>query len=199
MKEEDNLYESPISAKSLSTDNDSPIKEKGKKNSLPNKIKEMKHTSEQLYAETLIDIINKTNNKQSNKKNKKKNNNITNNIKEKNMKITLYEYLMRIKKYTNFEFSSLILSLIYIDRLCLEGIELNENNIFKIVLTSIMISIKYNEDTFYQNDFIAKIGGVTIKELNKLEYKFSQILDFNFFVDHEDYNKYEKLFLEINE
>jgi hypothetical protein len=42
--------------------------------------------------------------------------------------------------------------------------------IFRLILASALVSIKYNEDQFFSNSFYAKVGGVTKKEIDKLEY-----------------------------
>ena len=88
-------------------------------------------------------------------------------------KISIKDYLTRIHTYTHIEKNTLILSLIYIDRFCkLSKLTLTCYNIHRILFTSILISIKYNEDTFYDNKYYAEIAGVQLKELNILEYNF---------------------------
>ena len=105
--------------------------------------------------------------------------------------ITIYDYLDRIQKYLNVNNSTLILSLIYIDRICKEkGIKLRKNNIHRILFTSIVISIKYNEDTFFKNSFYAKVGGISVKELTKLENAFLKLIEFKLFVSDDLFQKY---------
>ena len=80
--------------------------------------------------------------------------------------ITIKDYLYRIQSLTEVEDNTLILSLIYIDKICdISSIILSEYNIYKILFTSIVIAIKYNEDLFYDNKYYARIAGVTLKEL----------------------------------
>jgi hypothetical protein len=38
--------------------------------------------------------------------------------------------------------------------------------------------------------YYAKVGGISIEEMNMLENTFSNILDYNFFVKPEDFNTY---------
>lgn len=54
------------------------------------------------------------------------------------------------------------------------------------------MSIKYNEDEYYSNTFYAKVGGITLKEFNKLEYFFVNIIDFELYVDDESFQKYNE-------
>jgi hypothetical protein len=97
--------------------------------------------------------------------------------------ILIYDYLKRIQEYTFIERNTLILSLIYIDRLCTLGqITLTYYNIHRILFGAILISIKYNEDTFYGNKYYAEIAGVKINELNSIEYNFILLCNYDFFV-----------------
>ena len=53
-----------------------------------------------------------------------------------------------------------------------------------------IVAIKYNEDDFFSNEFYSKVGGISKKEINKIEYEFLSLIDFSLFVDEEIYNKY---------
>ena len=105
--------------------------------------------------------------------------------------ISIYDYLIRIQTYSLIEKSTLILSLIYIDRLCeLCKLTLTFYNIHRIVFAAILIAIKYNEDNFYDNKYYAEIAGVKLKELKLIEYQFVELIDFNMYVSDEIFNKY---------
>ena len=111
-------------------------------------------------------------------------------------KISLSDYLHRIIKYTKIEESTVIMALIYIDRLCRKRkIMLTEYNVYRILFGSILAAIKFNEDKFYSNIFYAKIGGVEVKQLNQLEYEFLLGINFDLFVDAKMYQKYEMTLL----
>ena len=104
--------------------------------------------------------------------------------------ISINKYIERIVKYTNCEENTLILSLIYLDKICLKNINLTVYNIHKFVFSSILVSIKFNEDKIYKNDYYAYIAGVSLKELNLMEDNFLQILDYQVFVNKNIFNKY---------
>ena len=104
--------------------------------------------------------------------------------------ISINKYIERILKYTNCEENTLILSLIYLDKICLKNIKLTVYNIHKFVFSSILVSIKFNEDKIYKNDYYAYIAGVSLKELNLMEDNFLQILDYQVFVNKNIFNKY---------
>ena len=112
--------------------------------------------------------------------------------------ISIEEYLIRIQTYANMERSTLILSLILIDRLCQKSnLTLTYHNIHRIIFSSILISIKYNEDNYYDNKYYAEIAGVKIKELKILEYNFISLLHFNLFIQDDIYEKYKQYLLEF--
>ena len=112
--------------------------------------------------------------------------------------ITIKEYLIRIQTYSHIEKSTMILSLIYIDRLCeIADITLTFYNIHRILFAAVLMAIKYNEDNFYDNNFYAEIAGVKSKELKMIEYTFLDMVDFKMFIDDETFEKY-KLYLENN-
>ena len=113
--------------------------------------------------------------------------------------ISIFDYLCRIQKYSLIENSTLIISLIYIDRICKEkGFILTKNNIHRILFISIYTAIKYNEDKIYKNKFYAKIAGISVKELTKLESGFLNLIEFKLFVSDEIYQVYSSFLESIN-
>ena len=114
--------------------------------------------------------------------------------------ISIEEYLIRIQTYANMETSTLIVSLILIDRLCQRAnLTLTYHNIHRIIFSAILISIKYNEDNYYDNQFYAEIAGVKLKELKLLEYSFISLLHFNLFIQDEIYEKYKQYLFDFEQ
>ena len=90
------------------------------------------------------------------------------------------------------EESTLTISLIYIDRLCENTkIQMTMNNIHRLIITSILLAIKYNEDDYYSNSHYAKVGGISLQELNTLEDEFIEGLNWKVFVDLDLFEKYD--------
>ena len=88
--------------------------------------------------------------------------------------ISIEKYLVRLVSHSKMEISTLILILIYIDKICKNNkFRLNFFNIHKFIVTSMLVSIKYNEDDFFSNSFYAKVGGVSITELNYFFFIFN--------------------------
>lgn len=115
-------------------------------------------------------------------------------------KISLYDYLVRIQTYTNMEKSSLILSLIYIDKLCeFSGILLSFYNIHRILFGAVLLAIKNNEDNYYDNKYYSEIAGISLKELNMIEYNFLEMTEFNVFIEEETYKKYYRYLMDAKD
>ena len=116
--------------------------------------------------------------------------------------ITITNYLKRLIKYSNPELSTLILGVIYFDRICNNGkINLCYSNVYKLILISLVLAIKYNEEYFESNEFYGKVGGLKIKSINKLEIYTLKVLKFNLYVKEEIYETYVNqfsAFLEAN-
>ena len=107
--------------------------------------------------------------------------------------ITIKDYLIRIQNYSGIEKSTLILSMILIDHMCKKSnIVLTIYNIHRILFSSVLISIKYNEDSYYDNTFYAQIAGIKPNELKLLEYKFLELNDFDVYVTDVEYEQYEQ-------
>ena len=127
--------------------------------------------------------------------NKDKSENINKNIKPfmtKNIpSMPIKNYLIRLCQFTKINESTIILILIYIDRICnINKFTLTYRNIYKLILSSMVVAIKYNEDNFYSSEIYAKIGGLSIKELNYLEFHFLILIKFSLFIEKELFDKY---------
>ena len=105
--------------------------------------------------------------------------------------ISIKDYLERLYKHTKINCSTIILILIYIDRICnIQKFKLTYFNIHKLILGSMIIASKFNEDEQYTTKFYSKLGGLPIAEIAFLEYNFFFLLNFNLFVKDELYKKY---------
>ena len=109
--------------------------------------------------------------------------------------ISLLDYLRRILKYLKIEYSTLIIAMIYIDRICKEKVFLNEYNIHRIMLISIYMAYTYNEDCIYDNKYLALVSGLSKSEMVLLEEDFLDLIEFNLFVSDEIFTQYKKYFL----
>ncbi|EGR28252.1 hypothetical protein IMG5_180520 [Ichthyophthirius multifiliis] len=112
--------------------------------------------------------------------------------------ISIKDYLLRIHKCSNCAQESFILALIYIDRLTErhKNFLLNSYNIHRVLITSIMLSIKFYDDRYYNNEYYGKVGGISIQEINQLERDFLQLINFRLHIHPSIFYKYREKLLE---
>ncbi len=113
--------------------------------------------------------------------------------------ISIFQYFERINKHTKIPESCFIASLIYIDRLisvtdCL----INNLNVHRVIITSILIATKFLEDEYFNNSFYAKIGGISTAEINLLEIEFLRLINFSLYVSPTSYSNYENELLKFS-
>ena len=113
--------------------------------------------------------------------------------------ISIEDYINRIFKNTKMNMSTLIISVIYIDRFCeLNGYILSFKNIHRLILAACLLSIKFNEDISVSTKYYADIAGISVYELNNLEFYLIVKLQFSLFVDYDIYQKYFEYFCKYN-
>ncbi|XP_011040342.1 PREDICTED: cyclin-U4-1-like isoform X2 [Populus euphratica] len=49
---------------------------------------------------------------------------------------------------------------------------LNSFNVHRLLITSVLVSVKFMDDIYYNNAFYAKVGGISTREMNLLEVDF---------------------------
>ena len=136
--------------------------------------------------------------------NKVKSENISKKIKPFMIKnipsMSIKDYLIRLSQFTKMNESTIILILIYIDRICnINNFLLTYKNIYKLILSSMMVAIKYNEDNFYSSEIYAKLGGLSVHELNYLEFQFLILIKFSLFIEKDLFDKYNDYLLSFQE
>ena len=109
--------------------------------------------------------------------------------------ISLYDYIKRLVKYNNMEISTLINAIIYIDIFCEKNkYILCMNNIYLILLSSCLLSIKFNEDVSVNLKTYSKIAGVSLDKIKSLESSLYFNLHFGLFVKEDIYQSYFNYF-----
>ncbi|KAJ6729910.1 hypothetical protein OIU85_020781 [Salix viminalis] len=78
-----------------------------------------------------------------------------------------------------------VVAYVYIDRFCQAnpGFRISSRNVHRLLITTIMVASKYVEDMNYRNSYFARVGGLTTKELNKLELEFVFLMGFKLHVN----------------
>ena len=63
-----------------------------------------------------------------------------------------------------------------------KGIYLNKLTSHRIILISLMLASKLNDDICYCNKYWAHVGGVKLKSLNQIELAVLQLLNYNLYI-----------------
>ena len=114
--------------------------------------------------------------------------------------MSIKDYLLRLSQFTKMSESTIIIILIYIDRISnLNNFRLTYRNIYKLILSAMIIAIKYNEDLFFSSAIYAKLGGLSVSELNYLEFQFLILIKFSLFIENDLYDKYKNNLLSLQD
>lgn len=110
--------------------------------------------------------------------------------------ISVERYLQRLKAVFDCSDAVFVLALIMIDRLLekesIEPQRITMQNVHRLYLASLIVTVKYNEDLVYGNSHYARAGGIQLREVNRLERFFLRALDYDFHVQPEQYHLYER-------
>lgn len=109
--------------------------------------------------------------------------------------ITVCDYAARIERWFQCSGSCFAVSLIYIDRLtqCHPSFIVDSQCCHKLFFTSVVAAVKVHDDHYYSNAFYAKVGGVSLRELNAMEATFLKLLGFSLHVQPQEFSAYRAL------
>ena len=114
--------------------------------------------------------------------------------------MSIKDYLLRLSQFTKMSESTIIIILIYIDRISnLNNFHLTYKNIYKLILSAMIVAIKYNEDLFYSSAIYAKLGGLSVPEMNYLEFHFLILIKFSLFIENDLFEKYKNNLLSLQD
>ncbi|KAH3680336.1 hypothetical protein WICMUC_000403 [Wickerhamomyces mucosus] len=95
-------------------------------------------------------------------------------------KLTSTQYLDRINQYCEFSAAVYLSTIQYIYKLVVDWtlMKLTPLNVHRLIIAALRISCKVVEDINHRQTFIAKIGGVNVKDLQSLELSILFLLKF---------------------
>jgi len=113
--------------------------------------------------------------------------------------ISIYDYIYRIIKFTQINISTLIISFVQLNNYLKKSKNyLSLNNFFNLYITSCLINAKFYEDKCFPLSIFAKVGGISIEELEIFEFEFYHRLNFSLYMREDLYNSYYNFFLNNN-
>jgi len=107
--------------------------------------------------------------------------------------VSIHDYLFRIARYFLCSPECFVMALVYIDRIMKKQNDfvISKLNIHRLIVTSMMLAVKFFDDTYYSNAYYAKVGGVKAQEMNVLEVHFLRLIDWHLFVSPEEFELYK--------
>eukprot|EP00188_Purpureofilum_apyrenoidigerum_P005104 Plantae.Rhodophyta-Purpureofilum_apyrenoidigerum.ctg634.p1 GENE.Plantae.Rhodophyta-Purpureofilum_apyrenoidigerum.ctg634~~Plantae.Rhodophyta-Purpureofilum_apyrenoidigerum.ctg634.p1 ORF type:complete len:209 (+),score=18.49 Plantae.Rhodophyta-Purpureofilum_apyrenoidigerum.ctg634:168-794(+) len=105
--------------------------------------------------------------------------------------VGLRDYLHRIFKYSQCTSGCYVAALVYLQRIAKRdpSLRLNSLNVHRLIITAVVLAVKFHEDSYFSNSFYARVGGVSLEEFNQLEVAFLQFMDFRLYISTEEYTK----------
>mmetsp|Transcript_62048 Transcript_62048/g.108633 ORF Transcript_62048/g.108633 Transcript_62048/m.108633 type:complete len:253 (-) Transcript_62048:26-784(-) len=109
--------------------------------------------------------------------------------------MSMSAYAARLRTYFLCSDTCLLVALMYMDRIIKKHPHIRVSNLssHRLFATALVIAVKFNEDKYYSNAYYAKVAGLRLQEVNKLERRFLQLLDWKVIVQQEEYAMYFEL------
>lgn len=99
--------------------------------------------------------------------------------------ILMKDYLLRLHRYCPMSTAVYLATSVYITKMALveKVLRVTPKNMHRLVLAGLLVATKAQEDLGYPHSRFAKVGGVSERELSKLEISFCFLVDFELRVD----------------
>lgn len=113
--------------------------------------------------------------------------------------ISLGKYLQRIAHYLSPSPACLLVTMVYMDRILYRkeaetGIYLSDYNVHRMLISCVVLASKFWSDNFYNDSYYAKVGGVSMADMVKLETTALAWMDFRLIVNSEElFEEYSKM------
>ncbi|XP_020574447.1 cyclin-P4-1-like [Phalaenopsis equestris] len=88
--------------------------------------------------------------------------------------ISIPRYLERIFQFGHCSASCFAVAYIYLDRFLHlhPSVLVDSLNVHRFLITAVLTAVKFMEDRYYNNAYFAKVGGISLAEMNYLEVDF---------------------------
>jgi hypothetical protein len=108
------------------------------------------------------------------------------------------DYLKRIRSYFKCSDECYVIALVIIDRVGKvdSSLTLCELNVHRLLVSAVMLAAKFHDDVYYSNAYYAKVGGLSVKEINQLESRLLKLLNWKVNVAAEEYHEYLRIVCE---
>jgi hypothetical protein len=106
------------------------------------------------------------------------------------------EYIRCIKQLVKlmgyrYKKNLLLPTVIYADKFVKKDGLIDESDIFRVLLVSALVTVKFWEDTGIDADLASYVSGFTKKEICDLERRFLNVIDYKLFLDNSDIEMFD--------
>ena len=119
--------------------------------------------------------------------------------------ISLHEYVDRLIRYVDAwagekpspvstGVSCALMGVEYMDRI---NVPVSEKSVHRLYLCSVLVAVKFTEDFVISNRFWAKVGGIDLEEMNKLELGFCSLIDWKLGITSKEFESQQVRFANI--
>lgn len=110
-------------------------------------------------------------------------------------KISIKQYLKRISNFFACSEECYVMALVYIDRITNSkcGVTVCNRSAHRLLLVAMMLAAKIQDDFSYSSTYYARVGGMSVEELNVMEIEFLKLLNWRTFVDPMEHQLYDRL------
>lgn len=109
--------------------------------------------------------------------------------------ISIEEYIARVSKYTKLPLDFLVIPFLYLKR---SRLSLTHKSIHRFLITCTCIASKTLTDQYFTNKFYAKVGGISVRELNRLELELLVLLDWNVQITAEEFEDVKRFIIKVS-
>eukprot|EP00294_Goniomonas_avonlea_P001468 CAMPEP_0114552946 /NCGR_PEP_ID=MMETSP0114-20121206/7392_1 /TAXON_ID=31324 /ORGANISM="Goniomonas sp, Strain m" /LENGTH=306 /DNA_ID=CAMNT_0001737849 /DNA_START=9 /DNA_END=929 /DNA_ORIENTATION=+ len=106
--------------------------------------------------------------------------------------ISMLVYVKRLQDFCGASPCAFLNGMIYVDRALVKmpGFLVSSFSVHRLYLTCLLIAAKFLDDDYYSNAHWADVGGISLKELNRLEVDTLFLLNFDLNVTPLEYSQY---------
>lgn len=104
--------------------------------------------------------------------------------------------LLNINLIYKVELSTIVISLIYLDRLINSKVKIRKQNLREFLLGCLLVAIKYNEDDNFNK--ISGIKKLSLYDISIIEFEVLHMNEYSFYVSNEIYFQYYNSIFSLN-
>ncbi|KAL6652298.1 hypothetical protein ACP70R_011223 [Stipagrostis hirtigluma subsp. patula] len=108
--------------------------------------------------------------------------------------ISVRAYMARIARFAGCSPACYVVAYVYLDRLLRRGrgraLAVDSYSVHRLLITAVLAAVKFMDDVCYNNAYFARVGGISLPEMNYLEVDFLFGVGFDLNVSPETFGHY---------